>query len=42
MKMFQEIKREIDENKIINKIFLSYYETEFQHPEKNNIKIYSF
>ena len=42
IEMFQEAEREVDENMIINKLFLGYYETIYKCPEKQNINIYSF
>ena len=42
IKMFQEVENEIDKNIIINKLFLGYYETEYQCPNNKNTYIYSF
>ena len=41
IEMFQDVEREVDENIIINKLFLYYYETIYKCPVKN-INIYSF
>ena len=42
VEMFQEAEREVDENIIINKLFLGYYESDYQCPINKNIHIYSF
>ena len=42
IEMFQEAEREVDENIIINKLFLGYYESDYQCPVKESIHIYSF
>ena len=42
IEMFQEAEREVDENIVINKLFLGYYETDYLCPDIKNIHIYSF